>query len=157
MIKLTQAGVKINTNLVWTSHNTRGVEFNTGVFTVRACSQQFHFCFCFCVCFLFFMLHTENVPLSIFRTKFCVQVPRRTNDTRVWCISPKDALFVMLLRAQFKHLKRAQKMSAAFKIFNFEENFMLGNLDQFTFKVPRAHCPPPPWAYIGSLSYFIML
>ena len=25
---------KINTNLVWTSHNTGGVEFNTGVFAV---------------------------------------------------------------------------------------------------------------------------
>ena len=51
-------------------------------------------------------------------------------------------------------------MSPAFKIFNFEENFMLGNLDQFSFKVPLAHSPtptPPPWAYVGSLSYFIML
>ena len=63
----------------------------------------------------------------------------------------------MLLRAQFKHLKGAQKMSPAFKIFNFEENFMLGNLDQFSFKVPLAHFPPPPLAYVGSLSYFIML
>ena len=34
-------------------------------------------------------------------------------------------------------------MSPAFKIFNFEENFMLGNLDQFSFKVPLAHSPPP--------------
>ena len=34
MVKLTPAGVKINTNLVWTSHNTGGVEFNTGVFAV---------------------------------------------------------------------------------------------------------------------------
>ena len=49
-------------------------------------------------------------------------------------------------------------MSPAFKIFNFEENFMLGNLDQFSFKVPLAHSPPPPpLAYVGSLSYFIML
>ena len=35
-IKLTLTGVKINTNLVWTSHNTGGVEFNTGVFAVWA-------------------------------------------------------------------------------------------------------------------------
>ena len=34
MVKLTPTGVKINTNLVWTSHNTGGVEFNTGVFAV---------------------------------------------------------------------------------------------------------------------------
>ena len=34
MIKLTPSGVKINTNLVWTSHNTGGVEFNTGVFAM---------------------------------------------------------------------------------------------------------------------------
>ena len=34
MVKLTSTGVKINTNLVWTSHNTGGVEFNTGVFAV---------------------------------------------------------------------------------------------------------------------------
>ena len=31
-IKLTPTGVKINTNLVWTSHNTRDVEFNTIAF-----------------------------------------------------------------------------------------------------------------------------
>ena len=48
-------------------------------------------------------------------------------------------------------------MSPAFKIFNFEENFMLGNLDQFSFKVPPRPLPLPPWAYVGSLSYFIML
>ena len=36
MVKLTPTGVKINTNLVWTSHNTGGVEFNTGVFAVLA-------------------------------------------------------------------------------------------------------------------------
>ena len=50
-------------------------------------------------------------------------------------------------------------MSPAFQIFNFEENFMLGNLDQFSFKVPLAHSPPPSphGAYVGSLSYFIML
>ena len=35
MVKLTPTGVKINTNLVWTSHNTGGVEFNTGVFAVH--------------------------------------------------------------------------------------------------------------------------
>ena len=35
MVKLTPTGVKINTNLVWTSHNTGGVEFNTGVFAVQ--------------------------------------------------------------------------------------------------------------------------
>ena len=35
MVKLTPTGVKINTNLVWTSHNTGGVEFNTGVFAVK--------------------------------------------------------------------------------------------------------------------------
>ena len=35
MVKLTPNGVKINTNLVWTSHNTGGVEFNTGVFAVK--------------------------------------------------------------------------------------------------------------------------
>ena len=34
MVKLTPTGVKINTNLVWTSHNMGGVEFNTGVFAV---------------------------------------------------------------------------------------------------------------------------
>ena len=34
MVKLTPTGVKINTNWVWTSHNTGGVEFNTGVFAV---------------------------------------------------------------------------------------------------------------------------
>ena len=34
-IKLTPTGAKINTNLVWTSHNTGGVEFNTGVFAVQ--------------------------------------------------------------------------------------------------------------------------
>ena len=34
MVKLTPTDVKINTNLVWTSHNTGGVEFNTGVFAV---------------------------------------------------------------------------------------------------------------------------
>ena len=34
MVKLTPTGVKINTNLVWTSHNTGGVKFNTGVFAV---------------------------------------------------------------------------------------------------------------------------
>ena len=34
MVKLTPTGVKINTNLVWTSQNTGGVEFNTGVFAV---------------------------------------------------------------------------------------------------------------------------
>ena len=34
MVKLTPTGVKINTKLVWTSHNTGGVEFNTGVFAV---------------------------------------------------------------------------------------------------------------------------
>ena len=34
MVKLTPTGVKINTNLVWTSHNTGGVEFNTGVFAM---------------------------------------------------------------------------------------------------------------------------
>ena len=34
MVKLTLTGVKINTNFVWTSHNTGGVEFNTGVFAV---------------------------------------------------------------------------------------------------------------------------
>ena len=39
MVKLTPTGVKINTNLVWTSHNTRGVEFNTGVFAVQAVLQ----------------------------------------------------------------------------------------------------------------------
>ena len=33
-------------------------------------------------------------------------------------------------------------MSPAFKIFNFEENFMLGNLDQFSFKVPSPTPPP---------------
>ena len=34
MVKLPPTGVKINTNLVWTSPNTRGVEFNTWVFAV---------------------------------------------------------------------------------------------------------------------------
>ena len=34
MVKLTPNGVKINANLVWTSHNTGSVEFNTGVFAV---------------------------------------------------------------------------------------------------------------------------
>ena len=34
MVKLTPTGVEINTNLVWTSHNIGGVEFNTGVFAV---------------------------------------------------------------------------------------------------------------------------
>ena len=34
MVKLTPTGVKIKTNLVWTSHNTGGVEFNTRVFAV---------------------------------------------------------------------------------------------------------------------------
>ena len=34
MVKLTPTGVEINTNLVWTSNNTGGVEFNTGVFAV---------------------------------------------------------------------------------------------------------------------------
>ena len=29
MVKLTPTGVKINTSLVWTSHNTGGVKFNT--------------------------------------------------------------------------------------------------------------------------------
>ena len=33
MVKLTPTG-EIKTNLVWTSHNTGGVEFNTGVFAV---------------------------------------------------------------------------------------------------------------------------
>ena len=32
MVKLTPTGIKINTNVVWTSHNTGGVEYNTGVF-----------------------------------------------------------------------------------------------------------------------------
>ena len=36
--------------------------------------------------------HAANDPLSIFRTKFCVQTPRRTKDTRVRCISPKDQI-----------------------------------------------------------------
>ena len=36
MVKLTPTGVKINTNLGWTSHNTGGVEFNTGVFALFA-------------------------------------------------------------------------------------------------------------------------
>ena len=40
MVKLTLTGVKINTNLVWTSHNTGGVEFNTGVFAVY-CEYMF--------------------------------------------------------------------------------------------------------------------
>ena len=35
MVKLTPTGVKINTNLVWPSHNTGGVEFNTGVSAVN--------------------------------------------------------------------------------------------------------------------------
>ena len=39
MVKLTPTGVKINTNLVWTSHNTRGVEFNTGVFALYILSH----------------------------------------------------------------------------------------------------------------------
>ena len=34
MVKLTPTGVKINNNLVWTSHNTWGVDVNTGVFAV---------------------------------------------------------------------------------------------------------------------------
>ena len=35
MVKLIPTGVKINTNLMWTSHhNTGGVEYNTGVFAV---------------------------------------------------------------------------------------------------------------------------
>ena len=34
MVKLTPTGVKINTILVWTSHNTGGVELYTGVFAV---------------------------------------------------------------------------------------------------------------------------
>ena len=39
MVKLTPTGVKINSNLVWTSHNTGGVEFNTGVFAVQNLSE----------------------------------------------------------------------------------------------------------------------
>ena len=39
MVKLTLTGVKINTNLVWTSHNTGGVEFNTGVFAVNVSNK----------------------------------------------------------------------------------------------------------------------
>ena len=40
MVKLTPTGVKINTNLVWTSHNTGGVEFNTGVFAVYSLLER---------------------------------------------------------------------------------------------------------------------
>ena len=42
MVKLTPTGVKINTNLVWTSDNTGGVEFNTGVSAVCWFTELFH-------------------------------------------------------------------------------------------------------------------
>ena len=45
MVKLTPTGVKINTNLVWTSHNTGGFEFNTGVFAVFKHSQTLYYAF----------------------------------------------------------------------------------------------------------------
>ena len=89
----------------------------------------------------FYVAHSKTTLCLFLAPSFCVQTPRRTKDTSVRCISPKDALFVMLLRAQFQHLKRAQKMSPAFQIFNFEENFTFYNLDQFSSKVP--HHPPP--------------
>ena len=44
-------------------------------------------------------------------------------------------------------------MSPACQIFNFKENFMFYDLDQFSSKVPRT----PNGPMLGSLSYFIML
>ena len=46
MVKLKPTGVKINTNLVWTSHNTGGVEFNTGVFAVYTMAYGLKACSC---------------------------------------------------------------------------------------------------------------
>ena len=81
-IKLTPTGVKINTNLVWSSHNTKGVKFNTGVFVVHWPNTSL-------VCthlYVFFTLNSNIAMTSGVASPLCQEGPSEKKNLPDFCL-----------------------------------------------------------------------